>query len=1027
MPIQNVQMRLCGDRMLYKIMLRKIKKSLGRYLSIFIIVMIGVGFHSGIQSSAPDILKVADVYYRNYNLMDFKIISSMGLTDSDVAALKKISGIKEVVPSYSLDVLEKDKAIRIHAIENNMNKPKIIAGRPPESESECVADSKSYQIGDKIYITSDISEKLKENELTVVGLVESVLYASEDYGISTISDGKLSSFVFMEKNDFILDAYTEIYIAIEQTENTDIFSNKYKDIISELSGELYKIKPYRESARFSEIYKQANDEIDENELKLNEEMEKSNKQLSDARNTLDNNAKKLKDAKSELLNNEANLQKTIDDKNAEFESAQKSIADGREKIHTALQAFKISEEKLDIKIIELTLALQEINSQLAQLPADNPQYIQMHNTATEYSAMLSGLGDLKASVDELNEQEKQLQDGIFLFNSEIEKARMDIAKGKTEIEENGKNLNAGYAEYEDNLNRFNNETSDAQSKIQDAKTKLAEIEHPKWYISNRNDIAGYSELEGAIKIITAFAAIIPFFFIIIVILMTSNSMTRMITEERGELGTLTSLGYSDGGIISTYLIYVLSATGLGAGAGFFLGCTVIPPLIYSNFPFIMPPLILQYDLFAFMIILAVTLTVMSFVTVAECRKQLKEKPAYLMRPAPPKQGKRILLEKLGLVWNRFSFIWKITVRNMFRYKKRGIMTIAGVAGCTALLLIGFGLQDSMDGVAEKQYSGIFRYNNMIVLKDETPSIGGELKTLLERENISDSLLISQNAYQCAMGGQSLDVFVVAPQDNTLFNEYYHLKSTVNKKNVFLGEGGAIITQRIAKKFNVGKGDVITIRDAHQNIHELSVSDVVENYLSNYIYIESHEYNKIFGESTTYNAVVSKYSGDEQDLAKRLIDSGLVANIHFTSDAIEKIIDSNNSLHSIIVLLIVVASLLAIIVLYNLTAINISERTREIATLKVLGFYDGETNAYIYREALILTFISIGIGLILGIFLHSFVLNVIETDTRVLLRTIKWFSFVASGLLTLAFSLIMQIITYFKLKSIDMIESLKSVE
>lgn len=1014
-------------RLIYKNTLLKIKKSFGRYISMFIIIMVGVGFYSGIQASAPDISKLADSYYRSHSLMDFKIVSSMGLTEEDVFALKSLPEVNDVIPSFSLDAIDKDKAIRIHALEEKVNTVNLTDGRLPQSDKECVADSKNFNIGDKISITSNVADKMKNTEFTVVGLTESVLYISEDYGSTTVGSGKLMSFIFINKDNFTMDAYTEIYVTAKDTQKAATYSGEYKDIISRLKDKLVQIKPEREKSRYEKIYSEANDKINENLSKLQKEKQNGEIKLSDAKKELNSNTTKLKEAKDELVSNEAKLEDTITTKNSEFKEAKSKIADGWKEIDQTLQAVGVSKGEVEVKTNELNFALQKMKSQLAELSASDPQYTQLNTTIREYSAKLEGIKNLKEAINTLTAQEKQLNDGIVTFNSEIAKAKNEIEKGKLEIQVNEKKINDGYKEYEENQSKFIKEIADAERKLQNAREDLLKVEHPKWYISDRDAAVGYSELGDSINMITSVAAVFPFFFILIVVLMTSNSMTRMITEERSELGTLTSLGYHDKSIIYTYLLYVLSASGLGALIGFFVGCAVIPPLIYLNFQYILPPLVIHYSMVSFIIILAVTLIFMTFVTVVGCYKELKEKPATLMRPLPPKHGQKILLERVGFIWENLSFTWKVTMRNMFRYKKRGLMTILGVAGCTSLLVVGFGLKDSMDGVVLKQYGDIFRYSNMIILKEETLSISGDLDKLLESEQIKNPLLIRQSAYQCEKEDQSIDAFLIVPKDNALFNEYYHLKSTIDKKDISMSDGGVVITQRIAEKFNVGKGDNISVKDADNKVYNLPVTNIAENYISNYIYIEPSLYTKLFGEATSYNAIVSIHSGDEKAIAEKLIDSGLILNTIFSDDIINKAVDNNDSLNGIIVLLVVVASILAFIVLYNLTAINISERTREIATLKVLGFRDAETNAYIYREALLLSLFSIGIGVILGIFLHRFVLDIIETDVSVLLKKIKWLSFIFSALLTLVFSLVMQVITYLKLKSINMIESLKSVE
>lgn len=995
--------------MLYKNTLLKIKKSFGRYLSLLIIVFVGVGFYAGIQITAPDITNVADSYYQENKLMDFKIVSSMGLTGDDTNALKQLNGVAAVVGSYSLDVQSRGSAIRIHAIEDQVNTVRLTDGKMPGSDTECVADSRTYQIGDKIEITDDTHEKIKNTEFTVVGLVDSVLYLQDDYGSTTIGNGKLSSFIFINKDNFILEAFTEIYV-MAQADHAAAYGSEYKHLAALLNDALVKIKPDRENARFDEIYNEAQVTIRENETELNSEKTKGVRELDDAKKELDENARKLQDGKNEIAENEAKLTDTVRTQNAEFNSSKKKITEGWEKINTALSDAGITKGEISANIDELDLAITNMKLQLNSLPANTP------------------LKQLKLSADTLTEQEKKLNDGITAFNTEIEKAKSEIESAKQDIADGEKELNDGYDEYNTSLAKFSAEIADAETKISDAKAKLSDIERPKWYIFDRGAAAGYNELDGNVGVVTAVSNILPLFFVLIAMLMTSNSMARMITEERGELGTLTSLGYKDRSIIFTYLLYVLSASGLGGVIGFFVGCRFIPPLIYNNFTFRLPPLVIEYNMITFGIILAVTFALMTAITVIACHRELKQKPAALMRPLPPKHGQKILLERIGLIWRRLSFTWKVTVRNMFRYKKRAFMTIVGVAGCTALLLIAFGLHDSMGSVATKQYGDILRYDSMIILKDEVTEISGELKELFEKEQITNPLLFRQAAYKCEQDGNSLDLFLVVPQSEVLFHEYYGLESTLNNKNIHLDGSGVVVTQRLAKIYKLKKGDTITVKDTDNNSYDLAVSDVAENYASNYIFMNPSVFGKVFDETAAFNAIVSSSNNeDEASLAERLIDSGLVANVTFTSDAMEIVNNSTRSLNGVILLIVAVASLLAVVVLYNLTAINISERTREIATLKVLGFRDGETNAYIYREALLLTVISIGIGMGLGLGLHRLVLDIIETGALSLPIRIKWYSYILSAALTMVFSVFMQIVTYFKLKKIDMIESLKSVE
>lgn len=995
---------------------------------MIIIVLLGVGFLAGIQASAPDIVASLGKYMNGQKLMGFQIVSTMGLTDGDVQAIKALKGAGTVTPSYSLDILAEGDAIRVQALEDSVNLLEMVDGRMPENRTECVADSRYYKPGDKIEFTGDTEDKLINAVFTVVGTAKSSLYMSNDYGNTTVGSGKLHSFIFVDKANFTLDAYTQIYVTVSGTEDAVAFSEDYEKAADGFNDELVGIKSARESARYQEIFSEADDVLRENEDKLNKEKADAEEKLADAKLQLDGNASKLSDARQQLDKNEADLRQQADAQSAEFASAKAQIADGWDQIDSALQANGIMREEVPGQLSSLDTALNSMKEQLAALPVDSPEFTQLDAQVKQYSASYDQMLQLKSSIQSLTEQEAQLNAGIVTFNAKISEAEAQITEGKAEIEENQRKLDEGYDEYNKNLDDFNTEIGDAQAKLQDAKEELSDIKKPQWTVLDRTDvISGYNDLKSAMGTITLLAAILPIFFMLIVALMTSNTMTRMIAEERGELGTLASLGFSNGSIVSTYLFYVLSATVLGTVGGFYLGCMVIPKIVYLCFPFALPPLILSYDIVTLLLILLGASALMIAVTVISCSRELKEKPAELMRPVPPKNGQTILLERIGLIWRRLSFTWKVTMRNIFRYKQRVFMTIAGIAGCTALLLTGFGIKDSSDGIAEKQYGGIFTYDSMMVLKDETGQIDGDLKALLSESDVQNPTLIKQEPLTCEPDGRALNAYLIVPENADMFTRYFKLTRAQTETAIAMDESGVIISQKISQVYQIGQGDTLTVKDADGQMHSMYVSDVAENYLQSYIYMSRELYGKTFGESASYNMVVSELTGDKDVLAETVIGSGLVVNVNFTEDILQQVIEQNNSLNSVVILIICIASMLAVIVLYNLTSINISERKREIATLKVLGFNDGETNEYIYREALLLTLLSIGVGFILGVGFHRYVISIIERDEIVYFRSVQGWSFLWTFLITLGFSLIMQAVTYFNLKKINMIESLKSVE
>lgn len=1014
--------------LLYKNTLIKIKRSLGRFISLFMIMLVGVGFFAGIRESTPDIIHSLSQYANSQNLMDFEIVSTMGLTDDDVGALTSLKNISAVTPSYSLDVLSHGKTVRVQAIEKSVNTVKLIKGRMPENGTECLADDRYYKLGDKIDITSNVSGKLKNTTYTVSGTVKSSLYMSSDYGNTTVGDGKLYSFLFVNRSNFTLQAYTQVYLTVTGTKNVAAFSKGYENITSKVNDELVDLKPERENARYHEIYDKANQELQGNENKLNSEKSKGEKALDDAKAQLDASAVQLNHAKSDLEQDESALQNQIIARNKEFQAAKAQIADGWEQIDEALQQNGIARNQLGDKIDQLNSAIQSFKEQQSELAAGNEEYAQIGAQIQQYSAAYQGLLKLQASAQSLSAQEDKLNQGIETLDAQAALAKKKLDDGKNELAENQKKLDNGYAEYSKSLNDFHAKMADAQAKIQDGKTELSDISKPKWTILDRNDeVNGYNDLKSAMNTINLIAAILPLFFLLIVALMTSNTMARMIAEERGELGTLASLGFNDGIIVSTYLLYVMLATVLGTVFGYFLGCTIIPRIIYTCFPYILPPLGIRYNVAALLFILAAAIALMSAVTVIACRHELKEEPAALMRPVPPKNGKTILLERVNFIWKHLSFTWKVTMRNIFRYKQRVFMTVIGIACCTALLLAGFGIKDSIDGVAQKQYQNIFTYQDLLVLKNETRNMSGELSTLFTKEYIQNPLLLRQTALTCESREKTLDAYLVVPENENQFYQFFKLQSTRNGSAIRLNDDGVVVSQKIAEAYNLAGGSTLTVKDPDGNSYTLTVLDVTENYIQNYIYMSSHLYSKVFGKSISYNMIVSDHSGDEDSIANHLLASGQIVSVNFTDHILQQAMKQNGSLNSVVLLLICIASMLAIIVLYNLTSINISERKREIATLKVLGFRDGETNEYIYREAFILTLISIGIGLFLGIGLHHYVMDMIERDEVLYFKNIKAFSFLWTFLITMIFTLIMQTVTYFNLKKINMIESLKSVE
>ena len=806
--------------MLLKNTLRKLKHSFGRYFSLLIIVLIGIGFYAGIQSSVPSIKTLQNDYYNETNLMDLTIRSTLGLTKDDVDALNNLANVKKVEGTYTATLLSGEDAIKVHAITENVNKYKLEEGRIPQNENECLADSSFYEVGDTIEITSE-ENPLNQNKFKVVGTIISPLYTGTNYGYKNIGTGKLHSYIYVPKTVFSEDTYTEIYILGDKKDDEIPYSKDYDNFIDELTDKVENIKEKREQTRLDEI-------------------------------------------KTNLIN-----------------------------------------------------AAMANPNQITQIP----------------------------------------------------------------------NLES------------------------------------KWYITGRNsEVTGYSTLENQYFQVTTIATIIPLIFVSIVFLMSSNTMSRMINEERTEMGTFSSLGISNTRIIINYLSYVLSGTIIGAVIGYMIGTFFIPSLVYNIFQFHIPNLEYYFDINLFIACLLVAIILMTIVTIYNSYKELKQKPATLLRPASPKSGKAIFLEKIKFFWSKLSFSSKITTRNIFRYKKRVFMTLIGSAGCTCLIFLGFALRDSVNGVGDKQYGEIFEYDNMLVLNNNIKTI----KQTNIKDMIKNPLLFNQYSYDLKYGeDDSLSAYVLIPSKMKTFEEYFNLLDYKSGKKLKLNNDGVIITPKITDKLELEVGDKLTIQSINGEEKKVKIKGIAENYISNYIYISKDLYETLFNEEITYNMIAS--NNNSKTKAKDILNSGSVMTINFSDDLMESANKEIKGLNNIVVLIVVVSSMLALTVLYNLTSINISEREREIATLKVLGFNGRESNEYIYRETLVIVIIGIIVGLVIAVPLHRVITGFIEGDDMMFLKNVKVLSFVFASMLTLIFALIMQLVTYFKLKKVDMIESLKSVE
>lgn len=589
----------------------------------------------------------------------------------------------------------------------------------------------------------------------------------------------------------------------------------------------------------------------------------------------------------------------------------------------------------------------------------------------------------------------------------------------------------------------------AKSDLAAAKNLLATLDTAQWYADGRDALPGHVEYDQSADNMTAFSAVFPVFFFFIAAVVSLTTMARMVEEERIQLGTLKALGYGPGMIAGKYLIYAVLASLIGSAIGLSIGFKLFPKAIYDAYSimFTTPDILLPFRTRYALVGTAIVTLAVAAATLFACRKELATCPAQLMRPKAPKKGKRVFLERIGFVWKRLSFGSKVTARNMFRNKKRFIMTLIGISGCTALLLTGLGIKDSISAISIKQFGegGVTMYDAQIVLNDTLESGINGTETLTEISNdtrIQGAMLTfmkSLNGGSERAADVILPVSIVVPNENAQLSKFIKLQNRVTGEQYELGDDGVLLTEKFAAKTKTKAGDEVFVTLSDKSQVKLKVAGVVENYAFHYIYMSDAMYQKTFGETPNYNFITAKISDNmkqadetgrnaqKSTLATDLMKRSDVSVVVYTEQASNTFDNIIKGLDTLVLIFIVCAGALAFVVLYNLSNININERLRELATIKVLGFYDREVASYIFRENVLLTILGTAFGVLLGIPLHKFVINVAEVNIVMFGRSIDTSSMIIAASVTVVFSILVSILMRRKLKKISMVESLKSVE
>lgn len=732
---------------------------------------------------------------------------------------------------------------------------------------------------------------------------------------------------------------------------------------------------------------------------------------------------------------------------AEIEAGEQELEKGQKQLKAAKKKLNKAQKEIDSNAETLAAGQAELDANVAKLNDNEAQYasgLEQYNSGARQIA--ENEAKLTSGEQEIAENEAKLADG----EKEIADNEKKLADGEKEITDNEKKLQDaakdlkkgekdladGKKEYEDAKKDAEDEIAENQQKLDDAKKELEDLEMPEWMVTDREALPEYTDYGDNADRLRNIGQVFPVIFFLVAALISLTTMTRMVEEQRTQIGTLKALGYKKSAIAAKYICYAFFATLLGSVLGMLIGEKIIPYIIITAYGImyhnVANTISIDYQPGFALIASAASVVCTVGATLFASGKELQETPASLMRPPAPKEGKRVLLERLTFIWKHLSFSWKSTIRNLFRYKKRLIMTVFGIAGSMGLMLVGFGIQDSISDIAAIQYRELQHYDGMVIEdSDATEEEHAELfEYMKENEQIAHCNRVQMTKISAPKGSSNISIYLFVPESLSEFAKDVTLKNRITGETYELTDEGAAISEKTASLLGLKVGDMIPLKKGDKE-YKVRVAVITENYMSHYLYMTPRVYEQTFGEKPEYENIVFTMQEDCKDdlemAGSRILANPGALSISYTSSLASQVDRMLSTLDAVILVLIVSAGMLAFVVLYNLNNINITERQRELATLKVLGFYDGEVSQYVLRENVILTVLGIMFGAVFGILIHRYVITTVEVDAVMFGRNIKPLSFLYSGILTSIFSIVVNGVMHFKLKTIDMVESLKSVE
>ena len=1079
---------------------RDLKSNLNRFLSLFGIVALGVMILTGLMSFAPSMRTAGQKYYTEQNVFDLRVLSTLGLSEEDISAIASTEGVSTIQPVKYLDAVGRwstatDGAVlRVQQLpadpadesEDNMNRLTLLEGRMPEAADECVVQVLGH--GDAIPLGTtltlpDDTENIAHTEYTVVGRVQDPQYFSSSQETTTAGDGVLDAFVFVPESELTADYYTVCYLKVADAAQYDNYSEEYQDAVDAVADRLTDISEGRCSIRRAQLIDDANARLDDAKQTYNEQKAEAERQFAEAEQKLDDAQKQLDDAKAQLDAGEAEL------------TAQKAALPGT--MQNGADTLVASEEQVlefedQLQQIELLVNLKQVADPLltyAETALNNAQHAldEAEPEDEEYTELRDALAKAQAAYDNINGQlngyqaqldagkqqmyaqglisspslsnadlvteakaalrrmkvqllqgQLQLTTGTASAYTQFDAARTKLDEGWEEYNSGKEQLEASRTEYETQKADAEQKLADGQQQITDAEEQIADIQSGEWYVLDRGSSMSLVTFEQYADRMDAIARVFPVFFFLVAALVASTTMTRMVDENRLQLGTLKALGYSGASIAGKYLFYGIAASVLGSIVGMAVGFIVFPSIIwyaYRTVMFTLPTFHLRFYPGMAAASVALSAAVIGLATFQACRACLKEKTAALLLPRAPAAGKRIFLEYLTPLWKRMSFSQKTAARNLFRYKKRFFMTVLGVAGCTALLLIGFGIQDSLLPMLNKQTTELTHCDLTITLSDE--------KALTTENGLGDLLAsdtgisswgryYSKSVTLYNANGDKDTVSIVAAEDEQQMTQYFTFRTRKGHKEVPFDDSSVILTEKTAERLGLSIGDTFEVETADGSRKSLTLTGITENYVFTRLYLSQSQLKALNGGTlpewnTVYGLTDCPTDTARDTLRTSILACNYVSSVSFIEDTTQMFDGLIGCLNYVVILVIVCAAALAAVVLYNLISVNLGERKKELATIKVLGFYDKEIYRYIFREIDLLSFLGSLVGLLLGVPLHQFIIRTVEMDQMMFIRSIAPRSFVFSVALTMLFNFVVCRLMRRHVRSISMVESMKAPE